>query len=69
MNVELVANIIEEGINVLQEKSEDEQCDCDCDEIEQIRSYKDACMLTDNEGLVLTMRDGSEYQITIVKRN
>jgi hypothetical protein len=36
------------------------------DDIE-IRSFRDAGVLTGNEGLVITMPDRSEFQITIIQ--
>ena len=50
----------------------------DCDEypedlpdelsdVEMVQTYDEAGVLTYNKGLVLRMKDGSEYQITVVK--
>ena len=36
------------------------------DEVE-VRSFEDAGILTHNEGLVLRLPDGSEFQVTVVK--
>ena len=33
----------------------------------EVATYEEAGMLTRNEGLVLKVEDGSEYQITIVQ--
>lgn len=30
-----------------------------------VTTFEDACLLTDDEGLVVRMKDGSEFQITI----
>jgi len=32
-----------------------------------VASFRDAGVITDNEGLILSMPDGSEFQITIVQ--
>jgi hypothetical protein len=32
-----------------------------------VRSFEDSGLLTRNEGLVVRMEDGSEFQVTIVK--
>lgn len=37
------------------------------DEIREIRTFDEVGLLTANKGLVLTMNDGSEFQVTIVK--
>jgi len=39
----------------------------DPDGIEGVASFEDAGVLTMNAGLVVTMDDGTEYQITIVR--
>ena len=39
----------------------------DTDEIRRVRSYAEVGMLTRDAGLVVTLDDGAEYQITIVK--
>ena len=36
--------------------------------ISQVRSFNDEGMLTSNKGLVVKLEDGSEFQLTIVKR-
>ena len=47
--------------------------DCDYDEppcildVDNIRTFKEAEILTNNAGLVVEMTDGNEFQITIVK--
>lgn len=43
--------------------------DWSCDSGQGItpRSYEDAGVLTANEGLVLRMADGTEFQVTIVR--
>ena len=39
----------------------------DVADIDRVSTYPEVGMLTDNAGLVLRMKDGSEFQITIVK--
>jgi hypothetical protein len=38
------------------------------DNISGVRSFSDEGMLTNNKGLVIKLEDGSEFQVTIVKR-
>ena len=38
------------------------------DNISQVRSFDDEGMLTNNKGLVVKLENGSEFQLTIVKR-
>ena len=38
------------------------------DNISEVRSFDDEGMLTSNKGLVIKLKDGSEFQLTIVKR-
>ena len=40
--------------------------DDDCP-IKKVRSFSEAGVLTGNEGLVLSLEDGSEFQLTIVQ--
>ena len=35
--------------------------------IRNVQSYQNAGLLTNNDGLLVTLEDGSEYQITIVR--
>jgi hypothetical protein len=54
--------------------------EADCDEypedlpdelrgVEMVRTFDEAGILTYNKGLVLRMKDGSEFQITVVRSN
>lgn len=36
-------------------------------EVRSAESFSDAMLMTSNEGLVLRMEDGSEFQLTVVK--
>lgn len=36
-------------------------------QVRRVRTFAEEGVLTDNAGLVLTMADGSEFQITIVQ--
>ena len=38
------------------------------DNISEVRSFEDEGMLTNNKGLVVRLKRGSEFQLTIVKR-
>ena len=37
------------------------------DDIKQITTFADAGLLTSDKGLVVKMRDGSEFQVTIIR--
>ena len=39
----------------------------DDDEIKKMSTFEDVGMLTTNKGVVLTMLDGAEFQVTVVK--
>ena len=39
----------------------------DCPLVEGVTSYQDAGVLTSDEGFVVKMSDGAEYQITVVR--
>ena len=39
----------------------------DIEQVARVQTFEDAGILTRNRGLVVTMRDRSEYQITIIK--
>jgi hypothetical protein len=36
-------------------------------DVRSVETFKDACVLTNNAGIVLRLMDGSEFQITIVR--
>jgi hypothetical protein len=36
-------------------------------EVERVQTYDEAGILTNNKGLVLRMKDGTEWQLTIVQ--
>ena len=40
----------------------------DACELHNVSSFEEAGMLTRDEGLVLTMADGSKFQVTIIQR-
>jgi hypothetical protein len=39
----------------------------EADNVRRIETFEDAGVLTRNAGLVIRMRDGSEFQVTIVR--
>lgn len=41
--------------------------DWDGDPIKEVRSFTDLDIMTNNKGLVVKMKNGSEFQLTIVK--
>ena len=36
-------------------------------EVERVQTYDEAGILTNNKGLVLRMKDGAEFQLTLVR--
>lgn len=56
----------EEFADVLDELVE--ECDEQID-VESIKTFDSEMVLTGNDGIVLKLTDGSEFQITIVKSN
>ena len=50
-----------EHLRLLLDESDEEFLNC------QTRSYQEDGVLTDNDGLVLRLEDGSEFQITVVR--
>ena len=43
--------------------------DWDGEPISQVRSFADMDILTGNKGLVVRLKDGTEFQVTVVKSN
>ena len=43
--------------------------DWDGEPISQVRSFADMDILTGNKGLVVRLKDGTEFQLTVVKSN
>jgi hypothetical protein len=41
--------------------------DSDNEEYKRIDTYEDAAILSMNDGLVVKMKDGTEYQLTVVR--
>ena len=39
----------------------------DIEEVKSVRTFADVGVLTGNRGVVVTMKDGSEFQLTIVQ--
>lgn len=37
--------------------------------VESVRNFNDAGLMTSNEGVVVRLADGSEFQLTVVQRN
>ncbi|MBI5725043.1 MAG: hypothetical protein HZA50_13865 [Planctomycetes bacterium] len=65
-NEKTTENIVAHGIReVIQSIDPDSGMLPDC--IHRISTFEEVGMLTTNKGLVLTMDDGTEFQITIVK--
>ena len=45
----------------------DENLPAEFSDIDMVRTYDEAGILTTNRGLVLRMKDGAEFQLTLVK--
>lgn len=54
--------MIEDLETLIAEKSEYENL-----KIDSVRSFEDACLLTNNKGIVISLLDGTEFQLTIVQ--
>ena len=61
------AQDIEEMLEGIIDESTDNEDSSFGEYIKSVRSFSSAGMLSMNKGLVLTMQDGSEFQITIVQ--
>lgn len=46
----------------------DHQDHWDCSPVNTVQTYKDRDVLTNNKGLIVVLGDGSEFQVTIIKR-
>lgn len=60
MEIDDLMDYIEDAIWYKQEEN-------DLGVIETIKTFKNAMLLTDNEGLIIKCDDGSEFQVTFVK--
>ena len=60
MEIDDLMDYIEDAIWYKQEEN-------DLGVIETIKTFKNAMLLTDNEGLIIKCDDGSEFQATFVK--
>ena len=61
------AQDIEEMLEGIIDESTDNEDSSFGEDIKSVTSFSSAGMLSMNKGLVLTMQDGSEFQITIVQ--
>ena len=50
-----------------QEDRDDAGLGDDLADVKRVRTFEEEGILTNNAGLVITMADGSEHQVTIVK--
>ena len=70
MNEHDVEALIAEALgNLIETLNEDEYADVPdgLDEVDAIRTFADAGVLSDNAGLVIRLGDGSEFQVSIVQ--
>jgi hypothetical protein len=44
-----------------------DECHVDADELLDVCSFERAGVMTHNEGLVVSLEDGSEFQVTVVR--
>ena len=58
MDINEALEMIQDAIFMFDEES---------DKVKDTRSFEDSLLLTGNKGFILKMRDGSEFQITVVK--
>lgn len=63
--MEFTEEAMEEGLRCLIEGEEDENEICW--ENMQVQTFAEAGVMTCNNGLVITLPDGSEYQLSIVR--
>lgn len=63
--MEFTEEAMEEGLRCLIEGEEDENKICWEDM--QVQTFAEAGVMTRNNGLVITLPDGSEYQLSIVR--
>ena len=62
MSEEEFASLIAEALFAKYEQDSDEE-----PPIASIRTFEEALLLTRNKGLVITMEDGSKYQVSVVR--
>lgn len=60
------ANTFADTLAFFMEEIEGESFDTDF-EVADVRSFESAGLLTTNDGIVVKMSDGSEFQLTVVK--
>jgi len=61
MNDKQLEQTLMDAVEVYQEGTED------ADNIARMTSFEDGGVLTNNAGFTVTLEDGSEYQVTIVR--
>jgi hypothetical protein len=44
-------------------------CDVNGDNVPDMRTFEEACLLTSNKGFVMRMPDGSEFQVQVLRSN
>jgi len=62
MNEKEMRDFLEEAISCLEDLTEEEERET---KINRIETFKDAGILTMDEGLVLKMKDGTKFYLTI----
>ena len=60
-------NLLEEIAGMDDEDREDAGLGDGLADVKRVRTYEEEGVLTNNAGLVITMADGSEMQVTIVR--
>jgi len=62
MDTQRIINMISDAIELYQNEEDDEL-------INRISTFKEAGILSNDDGLVLYLNDGKEFQVTIVRSN
>jgi hypothetical protein len=60
-------NLLEELAFMDEEDREDAGLGDDLADVKRVRTFEEEGVLTNNAGLVITMADGSEWQLTLVR--
>jgi hypothetical protein len=64
MNDQEITDWIREGLESVLDIASDEE---EIKAIQGIRTFEEAMVLTNNKGLVITMVDGTEFQVSVIR--
>jgi hypothetical protein len=62
MNAEHAVEVLIEALDLYRDENDEDEIP-----LRRVDSFEDVGILTTDAGLVLTMKDGSEFQITVVQ--